>query len=303
MIPAEGRTVPAAAKAASATAGEERRNSKSGGLPRAAAKNPAPESLIPHLTRRTATIVKIAVRASRATTAVAVGKRTRHARRRALRAGNSLTSGHIDRTAKGLEKRAIGPGAIGRLLPGREESASMAIGRIAVRKSHGKSASIVIVISGEVSTSREDSASPATTDHAKRTVVMSGRDLRAGAKTVHFAMLRLLSVSDLIAHVSVPSVAPTGTSIRAAKNDRSPAMRRGRAAATRTRAERSQSVRRSAAAGLIVNAISRSDARLVLRKREKPANASPRSWRGRDLLRAATPKSGSCRGASRSTAV
>jgi len=301
MIPAEGRTVPAAAKAASATAGEERRNSKSGGLPRAAAKNPAPESLIPHLTRRTATIAKIAVRASRATTAVAAGKRTRHARRRALRAGNSLTSGHIDRTAKGLEKRAIGPGAIGRLLPGREESAS--IGRIVVRKSHGKSASIVIVISGEVSTSREDSASPATTDHAKRTVVMSGRDLREGAKTVHFAMLRLLSVSDLIAHVSVPSVAPTGTSIRAAKNDRSPAMRRGRAAATRTRAERSQSVRRSAAAGLIVNAISRSRARLVLRKREKPANASPRSWRGRDLLRAATPKGGSCRGASRSTAV
>jgi len=300
MIPAEGRTVQVAAKAAPATARAERRNSKSGALPRPAAKNPAPGNLILHLTRRAPAIAKIAVRASMVTIA-AVEKGTSHTPRRALRAGNSLTSGHMGRAAKGFERRAIGPGAIGRLLPERE--GSTAIGRIAVRKNHGKSASPAIPIRGEVSASREDSASPATTDHAKRVAVTSGRDFRTSAKTFHLAMLRFASVRDLIAQVSVPSATPTGTSIRAAKNRRSATMRRGRAMATRTRAEPSQSVHRSAAAGPIANAISRSRARLVPRKRGKPANASPRSFRGRGLPRAATPKSGSCRDVSRSTAA
>ena len=83
----------------------------------------------------------------------------------------------------------------------------------------------------------------------------------------------------------------TGRSIRAANRATV------RAATMRTTARSSPSGRHSAAAANTASAsqISTSAHRALRLKRKRPANASPRSSRVRDFVRAAMPRTGSCR--------
>ena len=97
--------------------------------------------------------------------------------------------------------------------------------------------------------------------------------------------------------------AAPGRSIRAATRDPLIATPIGHAATTRTTARSSPSVRRSAAAASIASARPTSGVRRGLRAKRNPASASPRWCRGPVSPRAATPRNGSCRAASRSTAA
>ena len=76
-----------------------------------------------------------------------------------------------------------------------------------------------------------------------------------------------------------------------------------RAGTMRTTARSLPNARRSAAAAPIASATRTSAGRRVRQRSRNPASASPRWCRGQGLPRAAMPKNGSCRGASRSTAV
>jgi hypothetical protein len=196
--------------------------------------------------------------------------------------------------------------------------------RIAAIQSRGRSAMLLPPIMPaairdpratvhDISTSR-NSTSRASTGLAKTAAATSVRGSRARARIAPRVTVqrvtgrsasgrsstdRMRTVRNSIGLVSAPRDAPTGRNIRAARRGRI-----GRAAPMRMTARSLPNVRPSAAAAPIVSiSLNSTSARRVRRAKRNPASASPRWCRGRGWPRAATPRNGSCRAASRSTAA
>ncbi len=193
--------------------------------------------------------------------------------------------------------------------------------RTAANQNRGRSATLLRPITPDATrappaTAPEISTNPVTTNRVTTAAAMSVRTFRACARIVPRGIVpkviarfgngpsstvpaRIVRNSS----VRVKGAAP-GRSIRAADRGLSIATPTGRAATRRTMLRFSPSVRRSAAAAPIGSARPIStNAQPGLPARRNPASASPRWCRGRDWLRAATPRNGSCRAASPSTAA
>ncbi len=150
--------------------------------------------------------------------------------------------------------------------------------------------------------------SPVTTSHGMIGVAKSVHVFRVRARTVPAATAHFANGPNSIARARIarnstvrakdPRAVRVGRSIRAAT-----AMPIGRGATTRMTARSSPSVRRSAAVAPIVNGFPTNAVRRGRRAKRNPASASPRWCRGRGWPRAATPRNGSCRAASPSTAA
>lgn len=191
-------------------------------------------------------------------------------------------------------------------------------------------------------TAREVSTSRSSTGRALTSPVMTSRAMTVAARSVRGFRGRVRTVPEATAHfVSVPgSMVPAktaqGSIVRAtivrnsiglaaiarARPEKTKAVANGRSirAATgvhpialptvppetmKTTARSSPSGRPSAAAAPIANAtpIWIGARRGPPQSPKRPANASPRRWRGRVSLRAAMPRNGSCRAVSPSTAA
>ncbi len=208
----------------------------------------------------------------------------------------------FSRGAPDLPARIFEPGS--RTAQGSRRSSG-----IAAIQSRGRSVMPARPITPDATRVRRATVQEASTSRVSTSPVMTPREDRGGDERPRFSRPRedrpqgdrpRSERPNSTVRANGLKAAPTGRSIRAARQ-RSPI---GRAATMKTTARYSPSARPSAAAANIASASRTSrSARHGRRAKRNPASASPRWCRAPVSPRAATPRNGSCRAASRSTAA